>query len=764
MTVFPDRSGFARARGRARLRVFGICALAILAGGTVPAAAQAPVQGEAQPVQEERFATFDRSAVVAPRSAFDRLRALARDGGTVRVIVGLRVSFTPEGALPEARLRAQRAGISRATMAVQRALSGTRHRVVHTYETVPYIALEVSAAALTRLEASGLAASLQQDTADPPSLAHSTGIVEAKEASGVARDGRGFVVAILDTGVDRNHPFLQRAAGGRKVISEACFSGNADCPGGVTQSTAAGSGRPCTYAPDGCRHGTHVAGIAAGRGGAGTGASFSGVAPGADILAIQVFSRFDGPAQCGSDPGDEDPCTKSFTSDQIKGLERVFQLRNTLDIAAANMSLGGGQETGTCDTDARKAIIDNLRSVRIATVIASGNDGFSNAVNRPGCISTAVTVGATDDGDVVALFSNSSAVVDLFAPGVEIRSSVPGGGFADFEGTSMATPHVAGAWAVARQVKPSATVAQVQQAFEQSGKPITDTLANPPITRDRIRVFSAAANLRHTGLRVRTALGPWAGLGIVSDGVGLARRTNANPNPTTPPVNAVFNLTGIPVGARVRKAYVVYQTLGGPDPNFRFQGVSRVAKLVGGSGQFTCFSTNNGGAYRTYLYSVPNGVVTGNGAYTIGSVGGGASPVHGRPDGQGASLVVVYDIPGSSVEGRAYLYWGGMTAQPGGPAMNHAFKGLAVPAGAGGRALHVGIGDGEPFNDPAMRFDGTAITGTNFWSGTEGTFWDDARLSIGAPLLPPGVATRTVSQGATAECLTWSYAGLTYRY
>jgi hypothetical protein len=432
------------------------------------------------------------------------------------------------------------------------------------------------------------------------------------------------------------------------------------------------------------------------------------------------------------------------------------------------MSLGGGQFTSTCDGDPLKAAIDNLRSAGIATVISSGNDGFSNAVSAPGCISTAITVGATDDSDTVALFSNSSSVVDLFAPGVSIDSSVPTGtgpggtNFDNFEGTSMAAPHVAGAWAIARQVSPTSTVTQVENALDETGKPVTDTLASPQITRDRIRVFSAAANLRQTGFRVSETWGPADGLRVASDGVGLARRTNSTPNPGTPAINATFNLTGIPVGARIRRAYVVYQTIGAADPSFRFEGVDRTATLVGGSGQFNCWNTNNGGAYRTYRYVVPSGVVTGNGTYTIGRIGA-TNTINGRSDGQGASLVVVWDFPGSDRSGRAYLRWGSMTGRPGGAAMSHTFTGLTIPSGTINRRLHVGIGDGEPFNDPAMLFNASAITAANFWSGTEGRFWDDDAIALPAASLPAGATSRTNSQAATGECLTWAYAGLAYQ-
>ena len=78
-------------------------------------------------------------------------------------------------------------------------------------------------------------------------------------------------------------------------------------------------------------------------------------------------------------------------------------------------------------------------------------------------------------------------------------------------------------------------------------------------------------------------------------------------------------------------------------------------------------------------------------------------------------------------------------------------------------ALHVGIGDGESFNDPAMLFNSAAVTPANFWSGTEGSYWDDDRITLPGAALPGGTTSRTNSQGATGECLTWPYAALTYQ-
>jgi hypothetical protein len=176
------------------------------------------------------------------------------------------------------------------------------------------------------------------------------------------------MVAILDTGVDRAHPFL---AG--RVIEETSYSGNGNCPNGTTTQAGTGAATPCTYAPSGCRHGTHVAGIAAGAHGTFSGTPFSGVAKGASVLAIQVFSRFTG-ANCSG--AGEDPCALAYTSDIVAGMQPVYDLRNQYRIAAVNLSLGGGlyssQTQCGSDNAAEKAMIDTLRAAGIATVVAAG--------------------------------------------------------------------------------------------------------------------------------------------------------------------------------------------------------------------------------------------------------------------------------------------------------------------------------------------------------------------------------------------------------
>ena len=515
--------------------------VAVLALGLVPAAALAePGQTgpPAIPLPPERPETVDLTGTRAPASDFEALR---KKEGTVRVIVGLQTRFTPEGALGDEAVKLQRGAIDVAREQLVRSLDGTKHEVVNTFETVPSVALELDQDALTALERSGQAASIAEDELSDPELLQSTSIVEATEAETLGRDGSGQHVAILDTGVDKAHSFL---AG--KVVSEACFSAG-DCPGGVSSSTATGSGVPCTYSTGDCQHGTHVAGIAAG-----SGTAFDGVAQAAGVIAINVFSRFDGAADCAPRPS---PCARSFTSDQIKGLERVIKLRSTLRIAAVNMSLGGGQHTSNCDTDSRKPVIDNLRSTGIATVISSGNSGFSNAVGAPACISSAITVGSTTKGDAVSGFSNSASMVELLAPGTGINSSVPGGGFAPKDGTSMAAPHVTGAWAVLKELAPGASVPTVLGHLQTTGKPITDP--DNGISKPRIRVLSASTRIADTGLRPGADFSLPNG-GVTSNGVSLATRAGA-------PSTGIITITGLPAGATVQHAALYWMTIGGPD-------------------------------------------------------------------------------------------------------------------------------------------------------------------------------------------------------
>lgn len=436
------------------------------------------------------------------------LRKQASKSGTTRVIVGVRAAFAPEGLMAATSITQQRNEIATTQSAVLNRVPTLKNKTKSTkrFETIPFMATEVDPAELEALVNLPEITSIEEDQLAAPTLAESSPLIGAATAWSSGYTGAGQTIAILDTGVDKTHSFLTG-----KVVSEACYSSNyaphsatSVCPGAVTQSTAIDSALP--YAgtcPAGeCDHGTHVAGIAAGLGG-----GFSGVAKGASLIAIQVFSRFDSAASCGSAAT---PCARTYSSDQLLGLERVYALRGSYNIAAVNMSLGGGQyfDQATCDSanPATKTAIDNLRSANIATVISSGNDGYTSSMGSPGCISSAISVGSTWDAagygnngngnnlgtssiDEIACYSNSTTFINLLAPGSLINSSIPGGGYAAWHGTSMAAPQVAGAWAVLKHKNSSLTVNNALTILTSTGVQVTDSRNG--IATSRIQVDAA---------------------------------------------------------------------------------------------------------------------------------------------------------------------------------------------------------------------------------------------------------------------------------
>jgi subtilisin family serine protease len=500
----------------------------------------------AAPAQEARRALLvDHPGVgLAQRTerqvveTLDLLRQQADESGTARMIVGIRTAFAPEGALSATTVARQRKEIAAMQSEILDRISslGDKSHKVKRFSMVPFLAIEADAFELEQLVNMPEVISIEEDKPVPPTLTQSVPVVAADLAWSGGYTGSGQVLAVLDTGVDGSHPFLSG-----KVVSEACYSTNdasygasSVCPSGVTASTASGSAMP--YAgtcPNGeCDHGTHVAGIMAGKGGGTTGVSFSGVAKEAALIAVQVFTRFDNPSICGA----ASPCVLSFTSDQIRGLERVYALRNTYDIAAVNMSLGGGRynDQASCDSNnpSIKTAIDTLRSVGIATVIASGNNGYTDSLSAPGCVSTAVSVGATWDAsypagigcsggggdyggvDEVACFSNSNDFLDLLAPGIWISSSIPGGGYRTMAGTSMATPHVAGAWAILKQQNNTLSVTQALNALKDSGLSVVDNRNG--VVKPRIDVDLALDALSPPVVTVPDA--PTIGTAVAGDG------------------------------------------------------------------------------------------------------------------------------------------------------------------------------------------------------------------------------------------------------
>jgi subtilisin family serine protease len=350
----------------------------------------------------------------------------------------------------------------------------------------PMFALSATRAELDKLAADPRVVAIYRDNISRPTLIQSIPLIGADKLQKVGGTGEGFIVAIIDTGVERTHDFLAK-----RVIAGACY-GTTDegfvptCKKGKPHDEGKKAGNPCTVTSE-CFHGTHVAGIAAGK------LTHKadhpdqpkvGVAPKAKIFAINVFSfsEVDG--------------LGAFDSDIERGLEFALEHRNDFEglaVASANMSLGDHSvNTVNCDAeDVLTDVVDDLREANIATVIASGNDANRNGVSAPGCISSAITVSATTKADTVASFSNMGDLVDVQAPGLAIRSSVLNNAFGVASGTSMAAPHVTGTFAALRSLHPDASVSDIEAALEDTGVAIHDQRTSGTWTKPRVQVDDA---------------------------------------------------------------------------------------------------------------------------------------------------------------------------------------------------------------------------------------------------------------------------------
>ncbi len=240
--------------------------------------------------------------------------------------------------------------------------------------------------------------------------------------------GAGVLVAHLDTGVDGAHPALKGA-----VAHFAEFDM---------------MGRPVRPAPkprDSDEHGTHTAGTIAGRP---VGGRHVGVAPGSALASALVIEGGDAVARV------------------LGGMDWA------LGLGARVLSLSLGFRGWWPDF---LAVTRVLRRKGIVPVFAVGNE-YAGSSRSPGNYPEALSVGACDEEDRVAPFSSSQrfdrkrdpVVPDLVAPGTGVVSAKPGGGYQEMDGTSMATPHVAGLAALLLEAHPKATVARVEKAILES--------------------------------------------------------------------------------------------------------------------------------------------------------------------------------------------------------------------------------------------------------------------------------------------------------
>ena len=322
--------------------------------------------------------------------------------------------------------------------------------------------------------------SVEENVAHTPSLAQTLALVNQPAAVAAGFGGAGTSVAVLDTGADWTTADL------------------GSCTAVGTPSTCrvayAADFAPDDRSRDDSGHGTNVSAIVA------------GVAPEADILALDVF-RTDGYA---------------YSTDLLSALDWVISYQATYDIAAINMSLGSGAYTAEC-SNAYSVSFQSARSAGVAVAVASGNAGYTNSISSPACVEEAISVGAVYDAsygavgwsgcsdsstaaDKVACFSNGANFLDIVAPGTFVSA----GGYT-MGGTSMASPHVAGALAVIRAANPDATIGELEDALLSSGPTITDSRNGH--TFPRLDVEAAVADCLSTVTTSGSTAGATGGSG-----------------------------------------------------------------------------------------------------------------------------------------------------------------------------------------------------------------------------------------------------------
>lgn len=262
-------------------------------------------------------------------------------------------------------------------------------------------------------------------------------------------DGSGVVVANLDSGVDWDHPALHEKYRGYNPKGPPIHAGN----------WYVATTEEYRYPGDGAGHGTHTMGTIVGDDGAG---NRTGVAPGARWIAVKLFTN------------------NGFTYESW--IHDAFQwiLAPNDDPALAPDIVNNSWGTSNSADDRYRADVAALRAAGILPVFSAGNNGPNNrTVGSPGSYPESVAVGAVDEERMVAIFSSrgpspwNETKPEVAAPGVNVRSTMPGGGYAIADGTSMAAPHVAGLAALLLQADPSLSPDEIEALLTSTATPIS---------------------------------------------------------------------------------------------------------------------------------------------------------------------------------------------------------------------------------------------------------------------------------------------------
>ena len=315
--------------------------------------------------------------------------------------------------------------------------------------------------------------SLETESGEPdsPLMEWNIARIEADLAwNALGIDGTGTTVAIVDTGVDWQHPALQTQYRGYKQDGLTVHEGHWFC------ATSEGY----TYPGDGHGHGTHVTGTAIG--GQDDDGWAIGVAPGARWIAVKALDDFG----------------YAYDSWIHAAFQWILAPADDPSLApdVANSSWGYRDD----EYEAFRPDVQALRAAGIIPVFSAGNQGpIESSMDSPASYPEALSVGATDDQDQVASFSSrgpspwDEVKPEIAAPGTQIRSSLPGGRYGYGSGTSMASPHIAGVAALVHQANPALSVDDVESILTSTAKPLGAEIPNNQTGWGRIDAYRAVA-------------------------------------------------------------------------------------------------------------------------------------------------------------------------------------------------------------------------------------------------------------------------------
>ncbi len=304
--------------------------------------------------------------------------------------------------------------------------------------------------------------------------------INADDAWAMGYTGQSIVVAGQDTGYEWDHPALINRYRGYNGVTATHDYNWHDAIHTNNPNTAAGN--PCGFdSPIPCddnSHGTHTMGTIVGDDGA---ANQIGVAPGARWIGCRNMEEGWGT------PTTYAECFEFFLAPYPIGGDPSTDGVPTLAPHVINNSWYCPPAEG-CDQDTLKDIVENVRAAGIVVVVSAGNSGSgcSTVQHPPAIYDAAFSIGATDNGDDIASFSSRGPVTvdgsgrlkpDIAAPGVSVRSSLPGDRYGTKSGTSMAGPHVAGAVALLWSASPRliGDVETTEHILTQSARPRVDT-------------------------------------------------------------------------------------------------------------------------------------------------------------------------------------------------------------------------------------------------------------------------------------------------